>query len=615
MKVISLNGKWNCCPDLNDVGIQDKWHDPSKFDELQDQLEEIEIPSSFNLIKKYSLYEGIFWHFYEFKISKVDINEKIDYRLIFKGCNYLTLVWLNGFFLGYHEGGFTPFSFDIERKSLKEKNFLVVRTDNARRKGQIPDLAFDWFNWGGIYRDVELQLLDKNRVKNVQIKTRLIALNEWNIDISFVIKGHLSINWKILDGANGNIIKEGVERNLEKKGNISVILKGLKTWSPEEPNLYYLKIVSIEKDKENAILFNHHFGIRQIEVVGNRILLNKKPIMLKGVSLHEELIQYGRTIPIKKREQDLIDIKSLGFNTVRTAHYSHDESLLNLADKIGILILEEIPIWGKFDYKNPRTFILACKMIKEMIYRDFNHPSVIWWSVGNEIPIENPLVSKFIKNLMDWARKLDDTRIVTYVSYRIFSDVYRHHADVATINFYFGWYFANVKQINLFLNIMRVTAQNKPWIFTEFGAGAKFGFHQKLKKFIKYSEERQLLTLEYSIRTFNAMEHLSGWLIWNYRDFRSLSRQNEFQMGFNRKGIVSEKTFEKKLIYHRLPKIIEAKRKIMNTRFLGLLIWLILFPIAWILTLTIYAPLLNLFERNVIEKGKLKEMKRLNLNQ
>jgi beta-glucuronidase len=601
MKKISLNGNWKCRPDYKNEGMYQKWYDPNSFKKDGSKLLEIEIPMSFNTLKGFEVYEGIFWHFYQFSLDKSYLNDNFDYRIEFKGSNYNTKVWLNGTYLGEHDGGFTPFHFNVNCSLILNENFLAIRTDNKRKKNRLPAISFDWFNWGGIYRGVEFLILNKNRIKDVVIKTHLESRLCSNIEISFIVIGTLSLEWQILESEQSVPLFEGSISKITGNEGFNLTFENPKLWSPDHPSLYTLRIY---ESNNKELLYETMFGIREVEIKGIHILLNKRKLLMKGVSLHEELMPYGRTIPYKEREIDIKSMKSLGFNALRTAHYSHDEDLLQIADKEGILILEEIPVYWICNFKSNETFKTAARMIRDLIKRDINHPSVIWWSVGNEIPVERPEVAKFMRRLMEWTRMHDNTRIVTYVSMKLLTDLTRRYADVATINFYFGWYIGSVKLINFMLDVMRTPAFNKPWIYTEFGAGAKYGFHADWDKQLKFSEEKQLHVLDYSIRTFNAKDYLAGWFIWIYRDFRSFLRQNEYQEGFNRKGIVSEKN-EKKLICKRIPQILNAKRQLLNTKFLGILFWILFYPFAYILTYVLLD--------SIVFEGfkKIEKMKRL----
>jgi len=595
MKTVSLNGKWKCKADVEKIGIKNKWYDPENYNIGDNYLIDIEIPKSFNLLKDFENFTGIFWHFYQFELNdEVDVR-KYDYQINFKGSNYNTKVWFNGDFIGEHNGGFTPFFFDVNKFIKSGNNFLVVCTNNIREKDQIPSLSLDWFNWGGIYRDVDLLFLNKNRVQDVFLKTKLETRQKSRIEVSYRIIGKISLKWQILDSFQKEILYEGTSPEKFGKGTFQFTINNPKLWSPDTPNLYYLKIFNVSQKNEDLLIFNTHFGIRQIEVNGIHIYLNKKKIFLKGASLHEEYMPYGRTIPYKKRKEDVENFKSLGFNAIRTAHYSHDEALVEITDKIGLLVLEEIPVYQHCDFKSSQTYETAENMLKELINRDRNHPSVIWWSVGNEVPLHQRRCASFIKKLIDFARELDDTRIITCVSRKIFFDLTRNYVDVATINTYFGWYYGHEKMISLILDMIRTPVFNKPWIYTEFGAGAKYGFHANWNKQIKYSEEKQLQLLDYTIRTTNSKEFFAGWFIWNYRDFKSPKRTNQFQQGFNRKGIVSGERNEKKLIYYRIPQILNKKRNLLNTRIIGIILWIVMFPFSFF----IFTRLINYFLKHI----------------
>jgi beta-glucuronidase len=278
--------------------------------------------------------------------------------------------------------------------------------------------------------------------------------------------------------------------------------------------------------------------------------------------------------------------------------------LLEIADKLGLLILEEIPVYWDCNYKSRKTFKLAAKMLVNLIKRDYNHPSVIWWSVGNEIPTHKRECAKFIENLMILAKKHDSSRIVTYVSRKLTSDLLRRKGDVAALNTYFGWYFGAMKMLSLILDWIRTPVLNKPWIFTEFGAGAKFGYRYKGKNPPKFSEEYQLVLLDQTIKTINSKEYFNGWFIWIFRDFKTILKNNIYQQGFNRKGIVSEKSTEEKLIYYHLPKILNKKRKKgFNTKFIGIILWIILFPFSHFITTHIVTLITTYVDKKTYKRG------------
>ena len=201
---------------------------------------------------------------------------------------------------------------------------------------------------------------------------------------------------------------------------------------------------------------------------------------------------------------------------------------------------------------------------------------------------------------MKLAKEIDNTRLVTVVSRKLIPDLTRRTVDIATINTYFGWYFGHERMISFILDLIRTPVINKPWIYTEFGAGAKYGFHADWNKQVKFSEEKQLQVLDYTIRTINSKDYFAGWFIWIYRDFRAPQRLNKYQQGYNRKGIVSGENNEKKLITYRLSKILNEKRRTFNTKLLGIFLWIIFYPLSFI----IFTRIINQFLEHRVKKEK-----------
>jgi beta-galactosidase/beta-glucuronidase len=661
---ISLNGKWKFAVDEKSIGNDQKWLSPKWIKEHYNNLEDISVPSNFNTLKGLERYCGDVWYF--LKLPKIPPPGK-NYEIYveFEGVNYIGEVWINGIHLGRHEGGFLPFRFQFSFDDLRinADNYLAVKVDSRLYRSGIPSDNYDWFNWSGIHRNVQIVILERTRVREIKLVTKIPVDNPniSNIQASYSVKKPFEyldycyieqiepkVDWVIyyigrfFGGemqSNPILIQSGVQylneesftplehvsheqKDLESFfSDLSVdgepatqimdlesffvksdsdspesikpsepskvtpkrrwTLKSQKNetrqhhhpdrdyfftsfalqitnpslWTPETPEIYeiHLHLNGIDEDKIVQ------FGIRQIETYKNQILLNHNPIKLKGVSLHEELFPYGRHYPIEERRNDVIAIKTYGFNALRTAHYSHDEALMQVADQEGILILEEIPVYWDCDFNNRKTMKLAATMIRDLIARDFNHPSVIQWSVGNEVPVERLGCARAMNFLLNYARKLDPTRLTSFVSCRFIYDPVRKNSDTVCLNAYWGWYYGSAYQLNFMLDAMYSTAPNKPWIYSEFGAGARYGVHDPQEKF---SEENQARILAHHIRVLNSKPYIAGWFIWIYRDFRSLLRTNKFQQGFNRKGIVDEQNRPKliakvmrKMIHETLPSI------------------------------------------------------------
>ena len=517
--------------------------------------EQAHVPSCWNATPEYERYEGAFWFATDFSLPADRPDYASDVFLKFNAVNYLCRVWVNGREIGGHEGGYLPFELPVPGDLLQDSNRLVVMAENLRGPRRIPGELCDWFNYGGIVRDVFLCLRSPRRFDTVQAKPSLRPPGGALVTVSYRQHEPFPFSWAVLDG--DRILAQAAVTDSAPDGVLYIDLPKVAYWSPDSPKLYTLRLTPEPLARADG--FETRLGVREITVRGHEILLNGEPVKMQGVSLHEEQAPHGRCIPPEQRPQDVRDIKALGFNALRTAHYTHDEALLHAADEIGLLILEEIPVYWDLDYKSPELLEKARNMVSDMIARDFNHPSVILWSVGNEVPVEDPACDAFIRKLMKHARSLDATRIVTYVSCRFLIDKKtRRAADTACVNCYLGWYYGRTRDMQDMLAMARTTAPDKPWLMTEFGAGAKFGFRDK-KGRARFSEDKQEKFLVRYIRTLNALPWVAGWFIWIYRDFRSPLRMNRFQKGYNRKGIVSENNEQKSFCAH-LPALLKQQK-------------------------------------------------------
>ena len=595
LKKISFNGNWKYKCDIKQSGEQELWNDLNFIKESWNKLPNCKLPACWNTIEEggtlpYDRYEGFFWFFYQFALEKLE--EEEDYFISFKGINYYCKVWMNGTYLGEHQGGFLPFQLSIPTKILGKNNFIVVEVENFRKFDRIPSMQFDWYNWGGIYRDVDFLVLSKKRIEWLHIITTEIDSDSARLLIKYKLTQKGLMKWAILQ--NSEVVLQGSTDFQQLRGQFSLSIPYPKLWSPQDPMLYEFEVQFADGGER----YSTKFGIRTVEVKQTGVYLNNKLIKIKGVSQHEELMPYGRAIPEGERLKDLKMMKFLGLNTLRTAHYSHDEKLVALADEVGVLILEEIPVYWFCDFKNPQVLKLAFSMMRGLIYRDFNHPSVILWSVGNEIPIENRACYRFMVQLMQAAKKLDPSRIVTYVSSRMVSDGLRSKSDLPCLNEYWGWYYFSERNLNRVLDFIHQTAPHKPLLITEFGADAKYGFHSN--EYQKFSEEKQASILSESIRTFNSKDYIAGWIIWIYRDFRSPMRLNMYQQGFNRKGVVSDKN-EPKLIAKVIKALLWEKPKKRSLKLLARYYFLFK-PVELLIFGIFYELFQNLFLKKKFEK-------------
>ena len=421
-------------------------------------------------------------------------------------------------------------------------NFVVVKVDNKRLKDGVPTLDTDWWNYGGITRDVYLIEEPNTFIQDYFIQLKKGSLNE--------ITGWIKLNG---NEKKQNIAVQIPAANINNKfrtnddGIAKINFKGnFKLWSPENPFLYNVKIIS------GTDTINEEIGFRSIETKGTELLLNGKPIFLRGISMHEEApFRSGRAYSEADARTLLTWAKELGCNFVRLAHYPHNEYIIDEAEKMGIMLWSEIPVYWTIQWENKNTLDNALNQLTEMITRDKNRASVIIWSMANETPRSNERL-EFIKTLIESARSLDSTRLITAATEThydknkiILDDSLSNFLDVIGVNEYIGWYSGKPEDA---ANKEWISNYNKPLIISEFGGGALFGYHGD--KDTRWTEEYQANIYKYQIEMLKKIPFLKGVSPWVLMDFRSPRRPLPYiQDFFNRKGLISNKGEKKEAFY------------------------------------------------------------------
>ncbi len=562
---ISLNGEWSIIIDPYENGFYNYRYQEnpngyfknakpkSKSDLIEydfDKSAKLKVPGDWNTQREdLFFYEGTTWYKKSFNYS---IKPNTRTFIYFGAVNYSAIVYVNGEKIGSHTGGFTPFNFEITSKIKDGENFVVVKVDNKRSRDGVPTLNTDWWNYGGITRDVYI------------VEESASYIDDYFIQLDPKKENTIS-GWFKLDGStsSANIQLSIPEANInkdfstDKNGYCSFSFNvDLELWSPSSPKLYD---VLIKTDNDKIV---DKIGFRKIEVDGKDIKLNGKPIFLKGISMHEESpIRGGRAYSIEDAETLLSSASELGCNIVRLAHYPHNENIVRLADKMGILVWSEIPVYWTILWDNPDTYKLASQQLSEMINRDKNRASVIIWSVANETPRGESRL-RFLTGLIEEARKLDPTRLIsaaTELAYKDFiitvDDPLCEKLDVIGANEYLGWYSHSIDEIKDF---SWKTNFNKPLIISEFGADAKFGLHGDEQT--RWSEEYQNALYREQIKMLNNVEFLRGMSPWILYDFRSPRRPlPEIQDYYNRKGLISNDG-NKKQAFYTLQKFYKEKK-------------------------------------------------------
>ncbi|RMF00681.1 MAG: beta-glucuronidase, partial [Bacteroidetes bacterium] len=323
-----------------------------------------------------------------------------------------------------------------------------------------------------------------------------------------------------------------------------------KRWYPERPKRYNL-IWEVGEDR-----LEDQIGFRTIEQRGTDLLLNGKRIFLRGISLHEENpLRMGRATSREDAVMLLGWAQELNCNMVRLAHYPHNENMTRLADELGILLWEEVPVYWGINYTNPATYTQAESQLRSLISRDKNRASVIIWSVANETPREDPNRLAFLTKMAEVARNLDPNRLVSAALDRTedqakkqvsITDPFAQVSDMVSVNEYIGWYGSTPERIPQMS--WDLSGHNKPFFISEFGAGALYNYHGPKEEI--WTEEYQAWMYEETLKMLDAIPSLRGMTPWILVDFRSPRRNLAgIQDGWNRKGLISDRGFKKQAFF------------------------------------------------------------------
>ncbi|GET25670.1 glycoside hydrolase family 2 protein [Prolixibacter sp. NT017] len=548
----SLDGKWTVILDPAGAGdYRQVWQEKKpqkKTDFVEYSFEggpELNVPGDFNSQRCDLTYtEGTVWYKKEFRYS---VPEEKRLFLYFGAVNYRADVYLNGKKIGSHEGGFTPFQFEITKKVRNGANTVIVKANNNRVGNGLPGYGYDWFNYGGITRDVDL------------IETNNTYIDDYSIQLK---KGSLKevLGWVHLDGTQAGQavevkipeLKVDYKTRSDENGLAKVeFTADFQLWSPENPKLYQVIIKSETDSVADQI------GFRSIEVQGGKVLLNKKPIFLKAVNIHEENpYKAARAYSEGDAEILLNAAKELGCNLVRLAHYPHAENEVKKAEKMGLMVWDEIPVYQHIEFADSVVPQKMETMMKEMVRRDKNRCGVVIWSLSNETYPGTPNRNEALIELTQKCRAIDSTRLIVHVintqgysnnTFNVWDPLY-NYSDLIALNEYIGWYIpwqgkpSDTK--------WKIAWPDKPVFISEFGGGALYGSDGPADEAGQWSEDYQKQIYIDQTTMFKTVPNLCGVCPWILFDYRSLGRMNQlYQNGYNRKGLISEHGEKKKAWY------------------------------------------------------------------
>jgi beta-glucuronidase len=560
--LMDLSGFWQFQLDPKSEGEQANWKDGLPSPRV------IPVPASWNdLFDDAANYLGYAWYSHESWIPNSWQGQRIFLRVY--SVNYAAKVWMNGALLGEHLGGHLPFAFEVSSHArLGAPNRIVIRVENLQQPDRVPpgnppgrrgffngfpDTTYDFFPYAGIHRQVALYTCPLTHIDNIAVTTEIEGQ-----DGIVKLAARTSNGWSgkgraVIETGPGGAAAMAELNYTNGEAHAELRLTSARLWSPDHPNLYPLTLELLQAGKP-VDAYRLEIGVRTFVVSGEQLLLNGQPIKLRGFGKHEDFPLRGKGLDHAQLVRDYELLKWVGANSYRTSHYPYSEEAMELADRYGIMIIDEIPAVGlnfSESEENVQAWTkMARSQLRSLIARDKNHPSVIMWSVANEPGVGRPLSGqragqsavaaggRYFNRLVGLAHQLDPTRPVTFAAVQGGPAEWLAHVDVVALNRYYGWYTlggqldAAIESLEKELDALHASYP-KPMIFTEFGAEALPGSHGTPPEM--WTEEYQAETISRYLDVA-AQRSMAGTLMWCFADFKtsqSIIRTN----GMNNKGV------------------------------------------------------------------------------
>jgi beta-glucuronidase len=540
--VSDLGGAWRFLTDPEDRGEREGWSGGLPAGET------VSVPSLWNNEKGLLHYHDVAWYERKFYTAGGTL------RFVFESVQTASDVWLDGKPLGSHYGGFTAFDF-IVRDVAAGEHTLTVRADSRFDEHSIPQKRVDWYNYGGIARDVWAETLCGVCVLNGRFEYELsedlksarafVTLELYNAgnDAEEAPVTATVGEWVVYE--DRLVLAAGERRTVRSE---AIKLEGFALWSCETPTLYPFTVKTATDDLVDRV------GFRKIEVKDGRISLNGEAIELRGVNRHEDYPGFGFAFPRNLMKRDLDIIFDLGCNTVRGSHYPNSKYFVDLLDERGMLFWSEIPIWGVgFSVEtlgDPIVVERGLEMHREMIRDYYNHPCIIIWGMHNEIPSQSEEAYAMTKLYHGFLRSNGGNRLITHASNHPMDDICFEFSDILSLNMYYGWY--DQEKIGLakdwegFLENFRARREklglaDRPVIMSEFGAGALYGYRNGFDT-VFWTEEYQSEILEHCVALFHNDPMIAGFYVWQFCNILTSAglAWRDRARCFNNKGLLDE---------------------------------------------------------------------------
>ncbi len=515
----------------------------------------VSVPSCWNSISGLEYYEGVAYYRRNFTLTSDWTNKSVF--LHFRAVNHYCEATLNDVFLGSHEGGYTPFKFNVTGVINPGQNTVEVKVSNALSSSTVPGSLIGWKNYGGIYREVYLEAtnltyIDSNFISyEIQHGTIVNTTIFHNLTLqnSQINSMNLNCSIQVFNETLNQVASTYKTFNIAPSAAKNVLVvqncSEIRLWAPASPTLYYVNVSLYEN--ETAKLLDkmvYRIGFKDIELVNSTLYLNQEEFIIKGINRHEDFPGWGKTQPYHLIEHDLALLQELNVNSIRTFHYPNHPTFLERCDELGFFIIEEIPAWNipASDLARADVIQTGKAQIREMVIRDYNHPCILFWGVGNEIASDTQAGRNFIEEMVQTVQAFDNKTPTYYASNQLEDDISFDLVDVIASNPKYGWYYGDIADLDDYLEFWHQNYPNKPILITEFSAGSEIGDFSGQK----FSENYQAYLLQESWEIIRSKNYTIGAYVSCFMDYPQLDRAFNPTAFYNQKGVLSyDRTYSK----------------------------------------------------------------------
>ena len=539
-KYQNLDKIWDFCTDPDNRGTEEKW-----YENFPKDCRKMSVPSCWNTTLGLFRYEGVVWYRTEFEINSEDAY--INFEAVAHECD----VYIDGKHTGYHYGSLVEFGFEAFGIG-KGRHEIVVRVDNTLdMTTTIPHSCSDWYNYGGICRSVSVIEINACSIRDMVIRYDLdVEKKSAKLNIATKILTRKAITDTLTIAVDGKCV---YEKEITVDGEAEHIAEGIeldhiRLWGIYEPNLYYVTVNFGGEDLTDRT------GLRTIEARGKDLYLNGEKITIVGINRHEIHPDWGFAMPFELVKKDMDIIRDANANTVRTAHYPHSKKTYDYIDELGLLCWEEIPVWGNNpawaeSVKDERFIDRAVTMLQEMLKRDKNHPSIVFWGLYNEIDTSLPQTLALTERLAKVVRDYDTSRLISYATCSITipgpHDICAGAVDMVSFNYYLAW-LPSIKTESFDELVTRirghvneVAGREMPIMMSEFGCEGLKGCYSLEPS--RWSENYQAKVLETAMEAYCASGKMCGGCIWQFCNVPSQPNFEHMRPGgVNNKGLLDE---------------------------------------------------------------------------